>query len=48
MITLFEPYTVCFTLPVILVYSLWVVFIFGVCGVLYFVYWFIFKSQRGA
>lgn len=42
---LFEPYTICFTLPVVLVNFMLIIFILGACSFLYFVWWFIFRSH---
>jgi len=45
MITLFEPYTVSFTLPVIVINFLLITFFLGACFEIWFVWWFIFRSH---
>ena len=42
---LFEPYTVSFTLPMIVLHFVLVTFILGACFEIWFVWWFIFRSH---
>lgn len=45
MITFFEPYTISFTLPMIVINFLLVTLFLGVCFEVWFVWWFIFRSH---